>query len=675
MKNHWNDSVANEWLNDDLAMRVYSSRLLGLEDTLVLHGGGNTSVKTRMTTLLGEEHEVLCVKGSGWDLASIEAAGFPAVKLDTLLKLAQLEQLSDADMVKEQRAAMLDPSAPNPSVEAILHALIPFKYVDHTHADAVITINNSPDGEQVLKRLLGDTILYIPYVMPGFILAKKIAELTRDIDWQRYHGMVLLNHGVFSFADDAKTSYTRMIDLVTKAELYLDEHARPVSTMASNEANTESSTKSNNAGPASLDLQALCKLRAKVSQLTGKPMLAQINQDPQALQFCNHPQLGSIACRGPLTPDHVIRTKRVPLIVDSANIEASLDQYASQYQDYFNRHSQSKDGSLTCLDPAPRWALWPGVASVCFGDSVTAAAIVSDISQHTMQAILTAEALGGWQALGAQDIFDLEYWELEQAKLSKSSSKPVFKGKIALITGAANGIGRACADYFISQGAAVIALDMAQSINDLFSSNQVLGLRCDVTDQTRLGDAIDQGIRHFGGLDIVVCNAGIFPPSASIVDMPRETWDNSLDINLTSQQRLLQHAIPYLRLGMEPNIVIVASKNVPAPGPGAAAYSVAKAGLTQLARIAALELAGDSIRVNVIHPDAVFDTAIWTDEVLTKRAAHYGLSVQEYKTKNLLKTEIHAADVARLVGAIAGPAFAKTTAAQIPIDGGNERVI
>jgi len=289
--------------------------------------------------------------------------------------------------------------------------------------------------------------------------------------------------------------------------------------------------------------------------------------------------------------------------------------------------------------------------------------------------MLHAQALGGWEPLGEKDLFDMEYWELEQAKLGKASKSPAFLGKVVLITGAANGIGRACAEHFLDEGAAVIALDLDDAVLNRFSGRQVCAIQCDVSDGDALLKAVHQGVAKFGGLDIVVCNAGIFPPSVSIADMTDEQWQRSLEINLSSHQRLLSYTIPFLRHGLQANIVIVASKNVAAPGPGAAAYSVAKAGLTQLARVAALELAPDKIRVNIIHPDAVFDTTIWTDDVLAKRAAHYNLSVHDYKTKNLLKTEIRSADVALLIAAVAGPAFAKTTAAQIPIDGGNDRVV
>jgi len=659
MQDRWDDQYA-QGLADDLALRVYSSRLLGQEPALVLHGGGNTSVKTRETTLLGDSHEVLRVKGSGWDLETIEAEGFPAVKMDALLKLARLDQLSDSDMVREQRAAMIDPFAPNPSVEAILHAIIPYKFVDHTHADAILTISNSPKGDSLLSQILGDSVLVVPYVMPGFILAKAVIERAQNIDWQNYEGMLLLKHGLFSFGNDAKTSYQRMISMVTKAERYLEQHAplQPPDNGAPHQWSQP-------------DLLTLCQLRRQVSRLRGKAQLAMSNTTAMAKRVAESATMAS----GPMTPDHVIRTKRLPLIVNESDLATCVSDYADTYAEYFKRNSQHYPYPLNCLDAAPRWALWPGKASISFSDTVKNTSIISDITAHTLEAIVTAQALGGWAPLGEKDIFDMEYWELEQAKLGEQKQQPDFLGKIVLISGAANGIGRACCDHFVAQGAAVIALDIDEVSLSRLSSPQVLPLQCDVSNSDALQMALETGIAHFGGLDIVIFNAGIFPLSASIVDLDEAVWRKSMSINLDSQQRLLSMAIPYLRQGVDANVIFIASKNVAAPGPGAAAYSVAKAGLTQLARVAALELAGDGIRVNIIHPDAVFDTTIWSDEVLAKRAAHYNMSIAEYKTKNLLKTEIRSEDVAALVAAVAGPAFSKTTAAQIPIDGGNDRVV
>ena len=656
MKSLWSDTSVDKILDNPLQLRVYSSRLLGQNPDLVLHGGGNTSVKITEKDLFGNDEEILYVKGSGWDLGNIEAEGFAPVKLNVLQHMAGLNQLSDTDMVSMQRAAMTNPYAPNPSVEAVLHALIPFKFVDHTHADAVITITNTPDGEEKIKEIYGDRILIVPYVMPGFILAKKIYEMTKGIDWSQYDGMILLNHGVFTFDDDAKSSYEKMIEIVSRAEEYI---AAQTSTITTVDNNSE------------LDLKLLAAIRSKVSTLRGQAVYALADNSKRAYSFSCLDNIDAIANQGPLTPDHIIRTKRTPLIIqDEMNTE--IDDYSVSYQSYFDKNSTPEQ---ICLDHAPRWTVWKNQGLISFGTTLKEANIISDISGHTINAIQLAEQLGGWQALPEKDLFEMEYWELEQAKLNKTKSHPEFQGKIALVTGAASGIGKACVESLIEKGAAVAALDIDPAINGLFNRSDVLEIICDVGDDTVLKHSVEETVRHFGGLDILVTNAGIFTANENIEDMSDDTWQMSMDINLTSHQRLMKYCIPYLRHGIDPAIIIIASKNVPAPGPGASAYSAAKAGVTQLARVAAFELGKDNIRVNTIHPNAVFDTAVWSDEMLEGRARSYGISVEEYKANNVLHAEVTSKNVAEMMCAMAGEAFAKTTGAQVPVDGGNERVI
>ena len=653
MKNLWNDSDAEACGEDLLALRVYSSRLIGQDPGLVLHGGGNTSVKASYTDLFSDRHEVLYVKGSGWDLETIEAEGFSPVRLDVLCRLARLPSLTDSDMVRAQRGALLNPSAPNPSVEAILHAIIPYRFVDHSHADAVVTLTNTAQGEERIRSLYGNRVLIVPYVMPGFDLAKKVAEMTLETDWAELEGMVLMNHGLFTFSDDAKSSYDAMIQLVSEAELEIGPRTTPA--------------------VVSTDLCALdlARLRSAVSRSAGCPMLARINQSDASQDFAARSNVADIATRGPLTPDHVIRTKRLPLIVEGDFTE-SLVRYTQDYEDYFVRHSSDHH---TRLDSAPRWAVWPGQGTVAFGRSLKDLYVVGDIVEHTCSAIADGEHLGGWRALPAEDIFAVEYWELEQAKLKKSGTSLPFQGKIAMVTGAASGIGRACVESLVEGGAVVAALDIDTDVAGMFSGTNILGLRCDVTDGLAIKNAVERTAQQFGGLDIVVSNAGIFTAGATIDNLDDADWDRSLDVNLTAAMRVLRASVDYLKYGIDSAIVIVGSKNVPAPGPGAAAYSAAKAGLTQLARVAALELASHGIRVNTVHPNAVFDTAIWTEEVLAGRAAHYGLTVSEYKTSNLLAQEVRSRDVAAMVCAMAGPDFSRTTGAQVPVDGGTERIV
>ena len=621
MKNRWDDNEAKRLNNDPLQLRVYTSRLLGLEHDLVLHGGGNTSVKTEATNLFGEKEQLIYIKGSGWDLTSIEATGFAPVRISSIKRLAQLDQLSDTDMVIALRSAMTNPDAPNPSVEAILHAMIPFTYVDHTHADAVVTISNTPDGEHQVRQLYGSRVLVVPYVMPGFILAKQVYEMTRDTDWAQLDGIVLMNHGVFTFSDTAKDSYNKMIQLVTQAEEYLNRHAFIPA------AGAVESPK---------DPLVLAKIRQAVSRIKGQPMIAAVDSTPQAVHFSNQPDVKSIATRGPMTPDHVIRTKRVPVVLGKDPI-GDINRYADEYRQYFNRHT---NGQLKMLDAAPRWAVWPGFGTIAFGADTKGVRIVSDIVSHTTRAIRQAQKLGGWQALGEKDLFEMEYWELEQAKLLKAKLDLPLQGKVALVTGAASGIGLACARRLCDQGASIIAIDVDQKVMQLFNQAGTIGFVCDLTDRSSVNETVNKAALRFGGFDILVSNAGIFPDSQPIATLSPNIWDRSLAVNLTSHQTVLSECVPYLELGFEPAVVVIGSKNVPAPGPGASAYSVAKAGVTQLARVAAIELGAKGIRVNVIHPNAVFDTGVWTPQVIANRASEYGLSTEAYKTQNILKTEV-----------------------------------
>ncbi|HYK43797.1 MAG TPA: SDR family NAD(P)-dependent oxidoreductase, partial [Parafilimonas sp.] len=490
MKSLWNEAAAEQLKGDLLKLRVYTSQLLGAEPDLVLHGGGNTSVKISESNLFGENEELLYVKGSGWDLATIREEGFAPVRMSVLLKMAQLDRLSDADMVKHQRAAMTNPNAPAPSVEAILHAIIPFRFVDHTHADSVVTITNTPGGKKRIEEIYGNDVLIVPYVMPGFILSKEIYKLTQGLDWKTIKGIILLNHGIFTFHDEAKESYEQMITLVSKAERYLrNKKATIVVAKKKQKPN----------------LMKLARLRKAVSSRMGNGCIALLQDSLSSIGFSNLENVSSITARGPMTPDHIIRTKRTAMILGDEP-EKSVERFSQDYEKYFNKHTNR---NLTQLDAAPRWAVWPGHGVVTFGKSLEEAKIVADISEHTIKAIQQAEKLGGWQSLPQKDLFEMEYWELEQAKLKKSASTKNFQGKIALVTGAASGIGKACAIALAKEGAVVVALDINAAIQKMQTPG-VFGITCDVRNKTALNNAVENTIKQFGGLDLLISNAGIF---------------------------------------------------------------------------------------------------------------------------------------------------------------------
>ena len=657
MKSLWSDAEAAQFAGD-LGRRVYTSRLLGRDKSLVLHGGGNTSVKIDARDLLGREHAVLYVKGSGWDLELIEEAGFSPVRLDHLVDLAALETLSDPQMVNEMRTHMLRADAPTPSVEAILHAILPFKYVDHTHADAVLALTNTAGGEKRIRALYGDEVVVIPYVMPGFDLARLCAQIFPRERRPGTIGMVLMNHGIFSFGASARESYERMIALVGKAERALDKEAAAPASKAPR-------------APSSRAMgHEIAALRRDVARAAGFPVIVACHADAASLAFARRDDVGSIACRGPATPDHVLRTKRIPMV------GRDVAAYASEYAAYFAQHAKAAREPKTMLDPAPRVIVDPELGVCTVGRNAKDAQVVFDIYEHTMQVIQRAEGLGGWQALPAKDIFDVEYWDLEQAKVRKGGSTPAFAGEVVLVTGAASGIGKACVQSFLARGAAVIALDLNAAIGTQAKRADFLGIACDVTDSAQLTAAIERGVRAFGGLDMVVLNAGIFPGGTRIESLADAEWTKVMRVNLDANLALLRESHALLKLAPRGGrVAVIGSKNVPAPGPGAAAYSASKAALVQLARVAALEWGADGIRINTLHPNAVFDTGIWTEAVLAERAKHYGLSVEAYKKNNVLRVEVTSRDVAELAAELCGPLFAKTTGAQVPVDGGNERVI
>ncbi len=642
----------------DLDRRVYTSRLLGQDKTLILHGGGNTSVKTIQPTAFGEEEEILLVKGSGWDLEKIEPEGFSPVKLGHLQRLAGLDALPDPAMVNEMVTHMTRASAPVPSVEAILHAILPFKYVDHTHADALLTVSNSVNGEQRIRAIYGDSVVVISYVMPGFDLARMCAQEFALQSHPATIGMVLLNHGIFSFGQTAQESYERMIALVGRAEDYLRAQGawdiqRP-SQIAPN---------------AALGLE-LAALRKDLSSVAGFPVVLARHADVKSLAFAQREDLPTIAQQGPATPDHVIRTKRVPML------GRDVAAYARSYRAYFEQHEPLAQERKRMLDAAPRVVLDPQLGMCTLGRSAKDAAVVAEIYSHTMDVIARATLLGGYRALPSKDIFDVEYWDLEQAKLKKGAKPAEFAGEIALVTGAASGIGKACVDALLSRGAAVVGLDLNPSIAGMYHRPDFLGVVCDVASEDQLGSALQRAAEAFGGLDMLVLNAGVFPAGCRVESLASDQWRRVMQINLDANFHLMREAHPYLQLAPRGGrVVIVGSKNVAAPGPGAAAYSASKAALNQLARVAALEWGADGIRVNSVHPNAVFDTGLWTEEVLASRAQHYGLSVDAYKKNNVLGVEVSSRDVAELAVEMCGPLFAKTTGAQVPVDGGNDRVI
>jgi rhamnose utilization protein RhaD (predicted bifunctional aldolase and dehydrogenase)/NAD(P)-dependent dehydrogenase (short-subunit alcohol dehydrogenase family) len=679
MQNRWDAAEAARYPGD-IGQRVYSSRLIGSDPALVLYGGGNTSVKVAETDIFGAAEDLLYVKGSGFDLRDIPQAGFAPVRTSQLVALSRLERLSDIEMARQLRLATIEPAAPAPSVEAILHAVLPYRYADHAHADAVIALTNTPSGDAHARAAYADRVLLVPYVMPGFELSRLVARMVADELGPQTIGLILAGHGLFSFGNTARESYDRLIELVTLAEDYLKARSawdiagssRAAEPGSGAEPGATGKHGGDPGGTGELAGIELARLRSELSGLAGFPLLLQRQDDPLGTDFARRPDVATLSQQGPATPDHVIRTKRVPLLGrDTA-------AYARAYREYFEQHAavHPAGAGLQMLDPAPRVILDERLGLCTAGRRPADVVAAAQIYHHTIEVILRATALERWQALSAADMFAVEYWDLEQAKLRRQGDPPEFTGEVALVTGAASGIGRACAEALARNGAAVCGADINPGVEEVLPGPGYLGYTCDLRSDAQAQAAIERAASQFGGIDMLVLCAGIFPSSARIDALTSADWKRTFAINTDADLALLRLAYPYLCLAPGGGrVVVIASKNVPAPGPGAAAYSASKAALTQLARVAALEWGPQQIRVNILHPNAVFDTGIWTEEVIAARAAEYGLSPADYRKRNVLGAEVTSGDVAGLVTAMCGPLFAKVTGAQLAVDGGNERVI
>jgi rhamnose utilization protein RhaD (predicted bifunctional aldolase and dehydrogenase)/NAD(P)-dependent dehydrogenase (short-subunit alcohol dehydrogenase family) len=643
----------------ELGLRTYTSRLLGADPTLVFAGGGNTSAKATVSDLYGDPIEALFVKGSGADLAAARPEDFTPLPLEPTRRILDVERLTDRDLMRELARLRLDPEAPLPSVETLLHAFLPFRYVDHAHPVAALAVLDAADGDRLAAELWGEDCLLVPYVKPGFELAVRCRELWRraSAEGRRPRGLVLLRHGLLAFADDPRESYESLLELVGRAARRLPRAPK--------------APRRSGRRPTAWSAEPIARLRAAVSRAAGRPLAMALAADRGTLGFLDRADLARVVRRGTLTPDHVIRTKRLPLLVGRpAAIEQAVERYGAAYGREFERLRAGRE--LEPLDPAPRVVLVPGTGIFGLGRTPAEARIALTIYRQTAWAIARAEALGGFRPLAPRELFEVEHWELEQAKLKRAGAPRPLEGRVALVTGAASGIGRASAAALLAAGAAVVAVDLQPTELE----GELVALEGDAGDRRTIERAIDTAARRFGGLDILVANAGVFFAGPPIAELADADWRRTMAINLDAQLALLRAAIPLLRQAPAGGaVVVVGSKNVRAPGPGAAAYSASKAAVTQLARVAALEWAADGVRVNVVHPDAVFDTGVWAGGMLEARAARYGLSVAEYRRRNLLGREVSAADVGAVVAALAGDLFARTTGAQIPVDGGNERVV
>jgi rhamnose utilization protein RhaD (predicted bifunctional aldolase and dehydrogenase)/NAD(P)-dependent dehydrogenase (short-subunit alcohol dehydrogenase family) len=663
MQSRWSDTDAQahveRWAhlpgsNEDVALRVYSSRLIGRESALVLHGGGNTSVKTRLRDDTGERVDVLCVKGSGWDLADIEPPGLPAVRLATLQALRGLPAMSDEAMVNAQRTRLLDAGAPNPSVETLLHAFLPAKFIDHSHADAILAIVDQPEAERLCRELFGDRLALVRYVMPGFALAKLAAEVAEANP--QAEGLLLLQHGLFTWGATARESYERHVHAVDTAERFLAA------------ARTGEPAESS---PTTVDFVDLApRLRGALAGSSERRYFLHLRRSPAIRRFVDRREAADWSQRGPITPDHVIRTKPVPLLLEPGReLGPQVDEFRTRYRAYVDRQAAARpERTITPLDPDPRVVLVPGLGLIGVGNSAKAASIAADLYEHTIQVITDAEAVGRYQALPESDLFDMEYWSLEQAKLGAQRPRPL-EGRIVYITGAARGIGAATARAFAGAGATLYLVDReADELEPLARSLGAAWQSLDVRDEAAVAESIAACVARWGGLDGVVSNAGIAPQSA-IADCPAELLHESFAVNLFAHQWVAAHAFRVLRRqGMGGFLLFNASKAAFNPGPEFGPYAIPKAALIALTKQYALEGGAFGVRANAVNADRI-RTSLLSLGDLEQRAKARGLELDAYFRSNLLGREVSADDVAAAFLHLA--LASSTTGCVLTVDGGN----
>ena len=648
----------------DLALRVYSTRLLGQDPSLVLHGGGNTSVKTQVADFDGTPVDVLCVKGSGWDMGTIQPPGLPAVRIDALLKIAAMDSLSDEDLVMLQRRALMDPGAPNPSIEAVLHAIVPEKFVDHSHANALISLTNQPDGEDIVRDLFPDAVI-VPYVMPGFVLARDCQAILKGRRIES--GMILLKHGLFTAAEDARESYEAHIAMIDRCMARIENGAaRPFG-----------------AAPLPGDVASVAEVAPILrGALSGggdaATWILEHRASDEIMAFCNGEGLADYARRGNATPDHSIRIKRfgvplpAPAAGDLAGFKAATRQaiagFAEDYSAYFARNNPRHGGSLTMLDPVPRVAYVPGVGLFGIGRSAKDARICADIAEATVNCITNAERIGRWEPLPEEDIFDVEYWSLEQAKLAGVKEAP-FSRRIVAVTGAASGLGLEIARTFRARGAEVALLDRdAEGVATAAAGIGAIGVTCDVTDPDSVGAAFDRIAGEFGGLDILVSNAGVALQGA-MADVDLAAVDRSLDVNLMGALHCARAAVGIMRAqDTGGTLLFNVSKQALNPGQDFGPYGISKSALLALVRQLALEHGADGITANAVNADRI-RTGLLNDAMIAERAAARGVDAETYMRGNLLHREVRATDVAEAFAYLARAD--RTTGAIVTVDGGN----
>jgi rhamnose utilization protein RhaD (predicted bifunctional aldolase and dehydrogenase)/NAD(P)-dependent dehydrogenase (short-subunit alcohol dehydrogenase family) len=654
----------------DLALRVYSTRLLGRDPKLVLHGGGNTSVKMSTRDLVGTQVPVLQVKGSGWDMGVIEPAGMPAVRLEALLKLRTRDKLGDDEMARVLRSTLIDPQSPSPSVETLLHAFIPAKFIDHTHATALLSLIDQPNSAELCAEIYGMRLGFVPYIMPGFALSK-IAAAVFDLN-PRVEGLILDKHGIFTFGETAREAYERMIEFVTLAEQRLTNKRK---SFASAKLPQQIAT----ARDVAPILRGACALKDFGGEGAHKRMILEFRTSDTIIDYVNGKDLARYAHAGVLTPDHAIRTKNWPLIAPppqagrldefKAAARRAAQEFIADYGAYFERNKKRSPGAAM-HDPLPRVVLVPGLGLFGLGLTVKDARIAADIAEAAIEGISGAEAIGRFTSISEAEMFDMEYWSLELAKLGARKALPL-EGQVAVVTGAGGAIGAATAKLFVQAGAAVALVDVdpkAAQEKAKAVGGHAIAIACDVTNKDSVRAAFDQVIDAFGGVDIVVSNAGA-AWQGKIGEVDEAILRESFELNFFAHQKVAQAAVKNMLIqGTGGCLLFNVSKQAVNPGANFGPYGLPKAATMFLLRQYALDYGADGIRANGVNADRI-RSGILTDEFIKERSKARGVSEKEYMTGNLLAREVTAEDVAQ---AFLSQALAlKTTADITTVDGGN----
>ncbi len=680
MRSRWNDAEAAQL--DGVDLLVYASRLIGAETSLVVWGGGNTSIKTSERDHRGREVGVLRVKGSGSDLKSVQRKDFPGVRMDDIRALLDCQDMGDQEMVAYLAHGLMDPGGVRPSIETLLHGFVDAQAVIHTHADAIVSLTNNDRPREVLASVYGKNVIGLEYRRPGFRISREVADAIAAEPQAR--ALILERHGTICWGASIREAYDSTLELITGAEEAIAERKRGRRVFGGPRIDA--------LAPASRRAAALAvapRLRGRLGR--SKRVVLGFDDSPPVQEFVSSVDAPALSQVGPATPDHTIYTKRLPCFVDLARstddplaiwdaIDSSVERFVVDYTAYFEAH---KFAGAELTDPLPRVVLVPGLGMFTAGRDRRTAGIVDDIYHHTIDVIGNASAFGRYVSLTARDAFDVEYWPLELYKLTLAPPEKELARRIALITGGGSGIGRAVARRLAAEGAHVVVGDVdeagarktADDVVAAVGGGRALGLRMDVTSEASVRAAFEETVLTYGGLDILVSNAGM-AHSAPVDRMALGDWERSFAVNATGHFVVAREAMRILMpQGLGGALVFVATKNVMSPGKDFAAYSAAKAAEAQLAKVLALEGAPYGIRSNIVNPDAVFqDSKLWSDDVRRERAAAQGIAVEQledfYRKRNLLGARILPEDVAEAVLFLASDRSAKTTGCTLTVDGG-----